>query len=181
MSVARFLMLLALVVWVGGIIFFAFVVAPAVFSVLPTRQLAGSVVQRSLSSLHWIGIVCGGVFLIASAFNSYSATGTPQPSALRNLLVLGMMALTFVSQTVGAAKMDTLRAAMGEIDKVPVDDVRRVAFNNLHQWSTRIEVVVLLLGLATLYFIAREWSVPAMNRRNAQVLTMPSPGRSARV
>jgi len=148
---------------------------------LPTRQLAGSVVQRSLSSLHWIGIVCGGVFLIASAFNSYSATGTPQPSALRNLLVLGMMALTFVSQTVGAAKMDTLRAAMGEIDKVPVDDVRRVAFNNLHQWSTRIEVVVLLLGLATLYFIAREWSVPAMNRRNAQVLTMPSPGRSARV
>ena len=31
MSFLRFLMLLSLVIWIGGIIFFAFVVAPTVF------------------------------------------------------------------------------------------------------------------------------------------------------
>ncbi len=51
MSFVRFLMLLSLVVWIGGIIFFAFVVAPTVFkpSILPTHQLAGNVVSRSLA------------------------------------------------------------------------------------------------------------------------------------
>ena len=62
---ARFLMLISLVVWVGGIMFFAVVVAPVLFSVLPTRELAGAVVTRCLTSLHWIGIVAGSVFLVA--------------------------------------------------------------------------------------------------------------------
>ena len=54
MSFVRFLMLLSLVVWIGGLIFFAFVLAPTVFAVLPTRQLAGNVVNRSLGILHWM-------------------------------------------------------------------------------------------------------------------------------
>jgi hypothetical protein len=56
--------------------------------------------------------------------------------------------------------MAALRAEMGEIDQVAPTDARRVEFNNLHQWSTRIEVLVLLLGLATIYLIARGWSLP---------------------
>ncbi len=45
----RLLMLLALAVWLGGLIFFAFVVAPTVFSpgLLPSRHLAGEIVSRS--------------------------------------------------------------------------------------------------------------------------------------
>ena len=66
MAFLRFLMLLSLIVWMGGLIFFSFVVAPTVFSVLPARHLAGSVVSRSLSALHWIGIVSGIVFLVSS-------------------------------------------------------------------------------------------------------------------
>ena len=78
MSLLRFFMLLALVIWIGGIIFFAAVVAPTLFKVLPTHQLAGAVVSRSLGILHWMGIVCGIVFLITSMLNSYSARGAPQ-------------------------------------------------------------------------------------------------------
>jgi hypothetical protein len=48
MQVRRFLVLLSLVVWIGGIIFFPFGVAPPVFGVLPTHDLAGKVVNRSL-------------------------------------------------------------------------------------------------------------------------------------
>ena len=58
-------MLLSLIVWLGGLIFFP-VVAQTAFSVLPTRHLAGSVVGRSLGILHWMGMVSGVVFLVSS-------------------------------------------------------------------------------------------------------------------
>jgi hypothetical protein len=139
MPLFRFFMLLSLVVWIGGIVFFAAVVAPAVFSVLPTRHLAGLVVNRSLILLHWIGVVSGGVFLVSSLFHSYLAYGNARPLAVRNLLLACMLGLTLVSQVVVAPRMAALRAEMGEIDLVAVSDPRRVEFNRLHQWSTRLE------------------------------------------
>lgn len=149
-------MLLSLVVWLGGLIFFAFVVAPTVFSVLPTRHLAGSVVTRSLGALHWMGIVSGIVFVATSMFYSSASVGRLEPFAPRHVLVYVMLALTCISQFVISAKMSALRAAMGEIDKVPVTDPARIAFNQLHVWSTRVESTVFLLGLVVLYLVARK-------------------------
>ena len=171
MSVLRFLMLLSMVVWVGGIIFFAFVVAPALFSLLPTRHLSGLVVTRTLAGLHWIGVVCGGVFLICSFFEAYHTTGSVQAFATRNLLVFGMVVVTLWSQIGISTKMAALRGEMGEIDKIATTDPRRIAFNQLHQWSTRLEVIVLLLGLATLYFIARNWTIPVGNALGSHSLS----------
>jgi hypothetical protein len=163
MSVLRFFMLLSMVIWVGGIIFFSFVVAPALFGVLPTRHLSGLVVTRVLASLHWTGVVCGGVFLVCSAFEAYRASGSVKASVAPDLLVFGMVVITLISQLGVSTKMAALRAEMGEIDQIPAADPRRVAFNHLHQWSTRLEVIVLLLGLAALYVIARNWAIPVMD------------------
>jgi len=158
MTVLRFFMLLVLVVWIGGIIFFAAVVAPTLFKVLPTHQLAGAVVSRSLGILHWMGIACGIVFLITSMISSYSARGAAHPFAPRHLLVYMMLALTVISQLVVSAKLLAMRTAMGEIDLVPVTDARRIAFNQLHAWSTRLETGVLILGLVVLFLVARRLS-----------------------
>jgi uncharacterized membrane protein len=171
MSVLRFFMLLSMVVWVGGIIFFAFVVAPALFSILPTRHLSGLVVTRTLTMLHWIGVVCGGVFLICSFFEAYHTAGSVQAMAARNIMVLAMVMVTLISQMGVSTRMAALRAEMGEIDKIAAADPRRIAFNQLHQWSTRLEVIVLLLGLATLYIIARNWAIPVINAVNARSLS----------
>ncbi len=154
MTLLRFLMLLALIVWLGGIIFFAFVLAPTVFSVLPTRHLAGSVVSRALASLHWIGIVCGIVFLTSSLLYSHARTGSANPLAGRHILLCLMLALTLASQTAISPKLSNLRASMGDIDSVPVTDPARVQFDTLHAWSTRIEGGVLLLGLVVVYLTA---------------------------
>src|ERR1041384_4812809 len=151
MTFVRFVMLLSLVVWVGGIVFFAFVVAPSLFTILPTRQLAGSVVTRCLGALHWIGIGCGVVFLICSMIDAPA-----RMLSLRNGAIVGMLALTLVSQVAVGGRMQRLRADMGEIDTIPATDARRVEFNALHQWSTRLEVAVLLLGLVTIFSIARQ-------------------------
>lgn len=156
MTVLRFCMLLSLVVWVGGIIFFA-VVAASVFAVLPTH-LAGSVVNRVLPALHWMGITSGVVFAVTSMWYSYAATGAAQPWAARHVLIYSMIVLTLISQLGLVAKMATLRTAMGNIDEVAPDDPRRREFNRLHEWSTRVEQTVLILGLAVIYLTARRLS-----------------------
>ena len=158
MSLVRYLMLLSLVIWVGGLIFFSFVLAPTVFAVLPTRQLAGSVVSRSLGIMHWMAITCGVVFAITSMIDSRTVNGFAEPFAARNLIVYAMIILTLVGMFGIASRMLALREQMNPIDAVPHDDARRVEFNRLHHWSTRIEGSVLVLGLALLYLTARRLS-----------------------
>ncbi len=154
MSFLRYLMLLSLVVWLGGLIFFSFVVAPTAFSVLPSRHLAGSVVSRSLSALHWMGLASGVVFLVTSMLHARFSTGSPHPLAARHVLILCMLALTAISQFGISPKMATLRAGLGEIDNVPAANPARVQFNSLHVWSTRLEGGVFLLGLVVVYLTA---------------------------
>lgn len=157
MSFLRFLMLLSLVVWLGGLIFFAFVVAPTAFTpgLLPTRHLAGSVVGRSLDALHWMGIVSGIVFLVTSMIYSRMTAGNAHPLAARHLLILLMLLLTVISQFAISPKMHAIRAQVGVIDSVPLDSPQRVEFNRLHVWSEKFEQGVFLLGLVALYLTTR--------------------------
>src|SRR2546423_5249278 len=129
-------MLLALVVWLGGIIFFGAVMAPVLFSTLPKRELAGAGVTRALTALHYIGIAAGIVFLAASMLRSFSAKGSAQPLAWTHVLVIAMLALTLISQFAVSKKMVALRRDMVEIDSVATSDPRRMEFNRLHRVST---------------------------------------------
>ena len=158
MPLLRYLMLLSLIVWLGGLIFFSFVLAPTVFSVLPTRHLAGSVVSRSLSALHWIGIVSGIVFLTTSMLYSRLHAGSTQPLAPRHILLYIMLGLSLISQFVISPRMATLRASMPDTNSVAIPDPVRVQFNALHAWSTRLEGGVLLLGLVVVYLTAQQLS-----------------------
>jgi Domain of unknown function (DUF4149) len=154
MSFLRFLMLLSLVVWVGGIIFLSFVEAPTAFSVLPSRHMAGTVVGRSLGILHWMGLISGVIFLASSFLYSRVSTGSLHPAAARHLLVCAMLVLTAASQFGVSSRMATLRASFGDIDTVPKETPARVEFDALHVWSVRLEVAVLALGLITIYLIS---------------------------
>jgi Domain of unknown function (DUF4149) len=156
MSVLRFLTLLSLVVWIGGIVFFAFVVAPVLFAILPTRDLAGAVVTRLLGALHWMGIVAAVVFVITSMAWSAMAAGNVRLFAAKHVLVFVMLVLTLISQFGVSARMRRLRSEMGSVDNVAASDLHRVEFNRLHRWSTMLESGVLLLGLITIYLVAAE-------------------------
>lgn len=157
MSVLRFFIMLSLVVWLGAILFFGAVLAPTVFRVLPTREMAGSVVAPSLAKLHWIGIFSGIVFAFSSMAYSRLNVGTAQPFAVRHVLVYAMIALTLISQFAIAPHMNALRTNMGVIDNIPRDDARRMEFDSLHRWSTRAEMAVLAMGLLVLYLSVRRF------------------------
>jgi uncharacterized membrane protein len=157
MSFLRFLMLLSLVVWIGGLIFFAFVLAPTAFnipSVLPNTHLAGNVVGRTLSKLHWLGIFSGIVYLASSLLYSRLTDGTTHVFALRHALLCLMLALTLISQFGIIPRMDVLRASLGDVNAAAMDNPQRVQFDALHVWSTRVEGTVLLVGLVVVYLTA---------------------------
>jgi uncharacterized membrane protein len=160
MSFLRFLMFLSLVAWIGGLIFFAFVLAPTVFApgVLPNTHLAGNVVGRTLGKLHWIAIFSGIVFLASSLLYSRLSDGTAQFFAMRHVLICLMLGLTLLSQFWIIPRMDGVRAQV--TDFTTLDNPARAQFDALHAWSTRVESAVLLLGLVAIYFTAGTLTSP---------------------
>lgn len=155
MSFLRFLMFLSLIVWIGGLIFFP-VVAQTAFSVLPTRNLAGLVVGRSLTILHWMAIASGVIFLISSLIYNRLTTGSMHAFGARHILICLMLLLTLISQFGIIPRMNALKASMpGEIDAVPLDNPARIQFDALHVWSTKVEQGVLVLGLVLIYLTAQ--------------------------
>jgi uncharacterized membrane protein len=160
MSLLRFFMLLSLIVWIGGLIFFAFVLAPTAFNipaVLPNTHLAGNVVGRALGKLHWIAIISGIVYLATSLLYSRMTDGTAHIFAARHVLLCLMLALTLISQFGIIPRMDVLRASLGEVSAAPIDNPLRMQFDAFHVWSTRVEGAVLLLGLVVVYLTARSF------------------------
>ena len=148
---ARFMMILTLVVWIGGILFFSFVVAPAVFSFLPAQEVAGRIVARSLGSLHVIGLTCGVIFL-ASTFLLQLKRTRPLRAA-----ILLMILLTGLSQFGITPKIEKIREAVGgSIQALPHQDAGRAAFDRLHQISVILECLVLLAGIGAVGMLAAE-------------------------
>ena len=128
--------------------------APTAFQVLPNTHLAGNLVGRALSKLHWIAITSGSIFLLSSLLYSYLTQGSTHLFAMRHILICLMLALTLLSQFWIIPRMDTLRAQVGDFASVPLTDPTRVQFDALHVWSTRVEGAVLVLGLIAVFLTA---------------------------
>jgi hypothetical protein len=156
MSFVRFLMLLALVLWLGSLMFLPVVAANA-FRTLLSAHAAGMVVRDSLVSLHRIGLSCGLVFVPSSIIYERLASGRIKVLRLSHTLVLVMLALTAISQFRVIPRMDRLRASAGEIAALAAGDPVRIEFDRLHHWSTRIETAVLACGLLVLYLTSRRF------------------------
>jgi uncharacterized membrane protein len=158
----RAIRLLTIVIWVGGLIFFAFVVAPVAFSVLASTHEAGLVVRGTLTTLNTMGQICGLLFALSTlVLCSRAGTGGRKFLLAQALIVFLMMAATAVVQLkiIPAMERDRITAG-GEIDAAPPNNPARTDFNRLHTISEEVEGAVLLLGVATLVLMAAETSGP---------------------
>jgi Domain of unknown function (DUF4149) len=147
------LVYLALGLWLGALIFFGAVLAPIAFSQLPIHA-AGQIIGGSLVRLHWMGLLCGLLFLIVMLVGRpHYKTVIPQA-----ILVLMMIGLTAYSQFSIIPRMDTARVSVGgDIDTVAANNPGRQIFDRLHKTSTHVEALVVLLGLGALVATAH-WS-----------------------
>jgi hypothetical protein len=152
----RTLLYLALIVWLGAEIFFPVVAAVTFGTLRPDTHTAGLIVGSLLRVLHGIGLVSAMVALallaLGGAWSIYKAPAVLVPMAL---LVLAA-GFTIYSQfsIVPEMERDRIRSG-GAIDAVAANNPSRVDFEKLHRRSVNVEGAILLLGLATVVFVAR--------------------------
>jgi len=155
-TLLRTLLYLALIVWLGAEIFFPVVAAITFGTLQPNTHLAGTIVGHLLRILHGMGLVSGMVVLallaLAPAWGLYKPRTVLAPMGL----VVAMIGLTVYAQFVVIPAMERDRvAAGGAIDATNAASPTTDHFNKLHNWSERLEGAVLLLGLATVVFVAK--------------------------
>lgn len=158
----RALRLLAMVAWVGGLAFFAFVLAPIAFQRLSSPHEAGLVVGGTLRVLHCIGLIGGVVFCVANAILWFRAEVPARAGfAAETALTLVMLAITAYSQyrILPAMEQDRI-AAGGDIEAAAVTNPARQDFEEWHVWSERLEGIVFFCGLGVVLFLARESQWP---------------------
>ena len=154
--------MLAMVAWVGGLTFFAFVVAPIAFGILPSKHDAGLVVGGTLRVLHLIGLYGGIAFCLATVWLWLSAEVPARVSfAIQLALTLVMLLVTAYSQyrVLPAMEQDRITAG-GNVDAAPVNNSGRIDFERLHVLSERLEGLVLFCGLGVVYLLSRESQWP---------------------
>jgi hypothetical protein len=157
LSLLRSLRLLALVVWVGGIIFFAFVVAPVAFHNLPNAHEAGIVVRNSLLVLDRMAFVSGAIYLLASLSLLIRSKARSRNQIAQLLLVCLMAGITGYLEAGILPAMERDRAQTGgSIETASPDDPARLDFERRHVLSERCEGTVLFLGLAVCILLACE-------------------------
>lgn len=155
MSFISNLRLLLIALWLGAAVFFIFV-AQSAFAVLPSRELAGSVVSRTLMIVNLSGLGIGLILLLSSFIKRLNI----KPFFLwteRVLLVL-LVAACAVNQLVIGSWLSYIRAQFGgkPIDEIALEDPLRIQFNQLHQYSVWILMGSMIAALVIFFFIARK-------------------------
>lgn len=161
-TVLRAVRLMAMVAWVGGLVFFAFVVAPVAFGRLPNAHEAGLIVGGTLRILHWIGLIGGLVFYLATGILWLRAEVPARAGFAIEMVLTGvMLAVTAYSQFHVLPAMERDRTdAGGVVEAVALENPARVDFERLHKQSERLEGLVLLCGIGVILVLARESQWP---------------------
>lgn len=157
MLVLRYAGLLALTVWVGGLVVLGGIAAPSTFDVLAARQaadhraLAGAVFGEALRRFHLVSYGCAAV-VIATLLARSVLGPRPRGFAVRMAVAAVMACATLGSGAVVSPRISRLQAAIGvSPSSLAVSDPRRAAFGRLHAISTGLLFVPLLGGLFLLY------------------------------
>ena len=160
MLVLRFATVLAIAVWIGGLLAIGAVAAPAIFEVVSLRQvpdarmLAGGIVGEILRRFHFVAYGCGAIVLIALSARAVLGP-RPRRFAIRLALAGVMVAASAYSGVVIASRIERVQQAIGAgiaPSSLPAGDPRRVEFGRLHGQSTLIQLVPLLGGAVLLLF-----------------------------
>ena len=144
------------IVWIGAEIFFPIVAATAFQTLQPDTHTAGTIVGHLLRILHGMGLVSGMVALALLALAPAFGIFKPRSVIAPMVLIVAMITCTSYSQygIIPAMERDRI-AAGGTIDAVEAGNPNRMDFEKLHRRSENVEGAVLLLGLATVLFVAR--------------------------
>ena len=158
----RYVYVLALAVWLGGMAVLGAVVAPATFQVLQAtepasgRLLAGAVFGAVLLRFHYVAYASGALLLVTLAAMALLGP-RPRGFAARSAIIAVMLGVALYSGYVVLPEVDSIQHAVGALpSSLPAEDARRIRFDALHQLSTRLMMLNIAGTLALLFWEARE-------------------------
>ena len=145
MVITLFFYLLALVVWLGGMVFFTAIVAPVVVKLLPQVE-AGRFVAGIFPRYYIMGYVAGAVSLVLALY--FTVRGQPRLLwSLASLALAAGLALTIYAGGIVRPQIDSIRTVTEEQNP---DPVKRAEFDRLHRLSVMLNGGVMLLNLAAI-------------------------------
>lgn len=140
--------------WLGAAVFFSFAVAPGAFAALPSRELAGAVVNRTLAIVNYSGIIVASI-LLASSFIKFRESRLRKRWA-EKIALFALVAACAVGQFIIAAKLGELREKIGRpIDELSADDSLRIAFGNWHVYSVWALGAAIIAAAVSFFLIVR--------------------------
>ena len=162
MVLLRYLYVVALVLWVGGLVSAGALVAPSVFGVLQAwnasegRMLAGQVFGDVLLRLTWLSYAMAVIMFVTLTLHRLLGA-RPLKYALRvgimTAMLLLMMAIGFyILPGVNAIQTQVT----GPVSQLAAADPLRVEFERLHGLSNILFSITALGGLALCWWEARE-------------------------
>jgi uncharacterized membrane protein len=162
MLALRYIYVLALVVWLGGMLILGALVAPTTFEILQAsagsqgRELAGALFGAMLARFHYVAYAAGALLLLT--LGAMRVLGPrPAHSGLRAIIAALMLGVALYSGLVVLRQIDAVQAAVGGLpSRLPAGDERRVRFDALHVLSTRLMMFNIAGALVLLYWEARE-------------------------
>jgi uncharacterized membrane protein len=162
MLALRYVYVLALVVWLGGMLILGAVVAPTTFQILQEsagaegRQMAGAVFGATLARFHYVAYAAGALLLLT--LGAMRVLGPrPAHSGLRAIIVAVMLGIALYSGLIVLREIDAIQTAAGGLpSRLAEGDARRVRFDALHLLSTRLMMMNIAGALVLLYWEARE-------------------------
>ena len=160
MLVLRFATVLAIAVWIGGLLALGAVAAPAIFDVVALRQvpddrlLAGAIFGEVLRRFHLVSYGCGALMLMS--FVTRAVLGPrPRRFSLRLTVATLMLAASLYSGMVLSSRIARVQHEIGvstSPSSLPATDPRRLEFGRLHGQSTLIQLVPLIGGVVLMLF-----------------------------
>ena len=147
MLALRYVYVLALALWLGGMVVLGAVVAPL---------LSGAAFDAILSRFHYVAYSAGTLALMSLAAMALLGP-RPRGFAVRSAIVGLMLLIALYSGFVVLREADAIRQEVAGLpSSLPVDSARHARVDELHQLSTRLMLVNIIAALVLLYWEARE-------------------------
>lgn len=158
MLALRYAALLALVVWVGGLLALGAIAAPAIFDVTAWRHtadgraLAGAIFGETLRRFHLVSYAAGALLLLTLIARAILGP-RPRHFAWRAALATVMLAASLTAGIVVMERIASVQASIGgSPSALPDTDARRIEFGRLHALASGLELVPVVGGLALIFW-----------------------------
>jgi uncharacterized membrane protein len=150
--ILRFIYLLSIALWIGGMAFFSFMAAPSIFKVLG-REEAGKVVADIFPKYYWQGIICGAIALLTSVVLGMRERWN-MLLIVRTIMIGVMFIGVLYSLAILQPKIQTAKAQITSFEGLSPTDPLRLEFGRLHGRSFSVNAAVLLLGVVVVFITA---------------------------